>query len=115
MFRPLLCSLACVCLRDGEDVVDALDAGLQEWLVEGAIVANHGTGDPAKTRAWPANPPRSPCISWMLRLAEASQVDRPNPDSDVERRAPARAREVSANFSRKAALPVDILNYAPHF
>jgi 3-hydroxyisobutyrate dehydrogenase-like beta-hydroxyacid dehydrogenase len=45
-----MCDIVCLCLRDDQDILDLLGNGLRDGLRTGAILANHGTGDPVENR-----------------------------------------------------------------
>jgi 3-hydroxyisobutyrate dehydrogenase-like beta-hydroxyacid dehydrogenase len=44
------CDVVCLCLTDDKDIVSLLDSGLRDGLKAGAVLVNHGTGDPRESR-----------------------------------------------------------------
>ncbi|QJC79608.1 NAD(P)-dependent oxidoreductase [Pseudomonas umsongensis] len=44
------CDVVCLCLTDDKDIVSLLDSGLRHGLKPGAVLVNHGTGDPGESR-----------------------------------------------------------------
>ncbi|MBC8999414.1 NAD(P)-dependent oxidoreductase [Pseudomonas sp. N40(2020)] len=44
------CDVVCLCLTDDKDIVALLDNGLRDGLKAGAVLVNHGTGDPRESR-----------------------------------------------------------------
>jgi 3-hydroxyisobutyrate dehydrogenase-like beta-hydroxyacid dehydrogenase len=44
------CDVVCLCLTDDKDIVSLLDSGLRYGLKAGAVLVNHGTGDPRESR-----------------------------------------------------------------
>lgn len=44
------CDVVCLCLTDDKDIVSLLVSGLRHGLKPGAVLVNHGTGDPGESR-----------------------------------------------------------------